>query len=55
MLEGQTYDAMPQRSPHGVPAQAIRLDMIDEVRKWEAGIELPVGTAINGERQPLLF
>lgn len=56
-LGGRTFDAMPERKPRAVPAQAIRLSMIDEVRKWEMEFEPPVVPVapVGDEHQPLLF
>lgn len=35
-LNGQTYDAMPERPFRKIPPIPVRMGMIDEVRKWEA-------------------
>jgi len=58
MLDGRTYDDMPERSPRKVAAHEVRLRMIDEVRKWEAEYEppmMPAEPVLGGERHPLLF
>ncbi len=58
MLDGRTDDAIPERRLRQVPAHRVRLAMIEEVWKWEAGYEPPVRTAEplgSMERQPLLF
>src|SRR5262249_52369820 len=36
LLGGRTYDSMPERRARKVPPNAVRLDMIDAVRKLEA-------------------
>jgi hypothetical protein len=58
MLENQTFDAMPERPSREVPAHNVRLQMIDEVRKWAVEYDPtvtlvePVGSA---QSQQLLF
>lgn len=57
-LGGRTYDQMPERKSSRVPLHRIRLDMIEEVRNWEAAYDLPDMTAIPAgdvDCQPLLF
>lgn len=36
LLEGRTYDAMPERTNNAVPAKAQRLDLIEQVLGWNA-------------------
>jgi protein gp37 len=58
MLDGRTYDAMPERPSRKVPAHQVRLGMIEEVRKWEPEYEppgMPSEPVGDVERQPLLF
>jgi protein gp37 len=58
MLDGRTYDAMPERAARKVPRHLVRLGLIEEVRRWETLYELPQTTAgpVNDlERQPMLF
>ena len=58
LLGGRTYDAMPERPVRRVPAHHLRMDMIEEVRRWEGVSEplaLTVISADGVERQPLLF
>jgi protein gp37 len=58
MLDGQTYDDMPERQSRKVPADHVRMTMLGKVRKWEADYKLPETTAERAgitECQPLLF
>lgn len=58
MLEGHTYDAIPDRLSRKVPAHQVRMTMIEEVRKWAAEYEplVPQADLLSGlERQPTLF
>jgi protein gp37 len=58
MLEGRTYDAMPERVARNVIPHRVRLGLINEVAKWEAVYderELSAGHVADVECQPLLF
>ena len=58
MLDGRTFDDMPQRPTHDVVAQRLRMKMVDDVRRWEATFSSDVALAETGSGaacQPLLF
>jgi hypothetical protein len=59
LLDGRTYDTMPERAVRKVPPHWVRLSMIEEARKWKAACEPPETTAEsvkdNTERQALFF
>jgi len=47
MLDGRTYDAMPDREGRKVPPHRIRLGMLEEVRGWEAAYGVPETAAVS--------
>jgi len=58
MLDGRTYDQMPERKYRNVPPHGIRQGMLQEVRRWEAAYDLPEPLGLRPltiERVPLLF
>jgi protein gp37 len=43
-LDGQTYDEMPCRQPgRVVPKQRVRLELIDDVNRWETNLQPAFG------------
>ncbi len=55
VLDGRTYDAMPERRSRAVPAYRVRLGMIEEVRSWDATHSSSPAVPAGAEIQPLLF
>jgi protein gp37 len=59
ILDGRTYDAMPERRAQKVPAHRVRVAMIEQVRNWVAECERDAmrgeASADRSARQALLF
>jgi protein gp37 len=56
ILEGRTYDAMPERRPRKVAENRERLGMIEQVREWASEFEPTVSPGKEApDRQTLLF
>ncbi|MDR3622983.1 MAG: phage Gp37/Gp68 family protein [Paludisphaera borealis] len=55
LLDGRTYDAMPERKAASVPPQSDRVRMVGEVRRWEEEYESSSARSNNPALRGLLF
>ncbi len=51
MLNGRTYDAMPQRWERKAPLHKARLELLEEIRQWEVADDATAATA--GQEGPV--